>query len=190
MSRKQSELVYYCLHTLTFSELFHLDCIQSYSLNIGMQSLLLGRHRSDMASFMFTKTVLTENVFICWLCLTSSHPRGKAPIFYPDSFFFNFFLPPHLRRTKRFPLGIFVSWEILFTITQLCSPPLLMLRSSLAPSLSSFLWVTRDKNLQWCWRKRSAWRARLQQRDTDIWRGFVTDSKGGREGGDGALCLC
>lgn len=126
-------------------------------------------------------TRLTDNVGFHSLSLPDfPTPTRQAADLLPKLFLL--FLPPHLRHMKRFPLGIFVSGEILFTITQLYPPSLLlMLLVSLAPSLSLFPWVTWDKNLQWSWRKHSVWRDRLQQRDTDIWRGFLMESNAGRE---------
>lgn len=126
-------------------------------------------------------------VFIRYRSLTSRHPQGKTLIFYPSSFFYFCLL---IWDTWRGFLRVYLSLERSYSLLHSYIPLLLMLLVSFAPSLSLFLWVTWDKNLQWSWGKRSVWRDRLQQRDTDIWRGFLMESKAGREGGVGTQCFC
>lgn len=163
-SREQSKLVYYRLQH--FQNCF-VYILSTHTLNIGMQTLLRRYKDTDLTWLPSCShwTCLTENVGFHLLTLPDFlTPTRQDTDLLPRLFFtFSFFASSE---TLEVSSGYICLWRDLIHYYTAMFPFLLMFCSSRTPSLSLFLWVTRDKNLQWCWRKYNMWRARLQQRDT------------------------
>lgn len=114
-------------------------------------------------------------VFIHWLCPTIWHPQGKALIFYRGSLIF------------------FVSSETLEEVSSgyIClRRDLIHHYTALFPSSVNAVLVPRSLRLYFSeWQEikifsdaggNTACEEPDYCRETDIWRGFITDSKGGR----------
>lgn len=96
VSREQSEVLYYHLRSLTFTELFCLYSIKSYSRNIGMQLLWWRCEDTDLTWLPSCShwTCLTENVGFYSLALPDFLTRRSAdllPRLFLSFYYFNFF---------------------------------------------------------------------------------------------------